>query len=111
MKNSKLKMTLKVKRTLEMKGASKKNTSLAAPGALTQRCTPCKIQNGLQLAPKWSTGLERGVPLGFRHCPQILLNKFLGSMLPQYMALLRCVTLRYVTSKKKFKPLLSKVGG
>ena len=68
MKNSKLKMTLKVKRTLEMKGASKKNTSLAAPGALAQRCTPCKIQNGLQLAPKWSTGLERGVPLGFRHC-------------------------------------------
>ena len=35
------------------------NTSLAAKGALAhrlQRRTSCKIQNGRQGAPKWSTG-------------------------------------------------------
>ena len=32
------------------------NTSLAAPGALAY----CKIQNGCQGAPKWSTGLGKG---------------------------------------------------
>ena len=42
-----------------MKKKRKKNTSLAAKGALAnrlQRRTTCKIQNGRQGAPKWQRG-------------------------------------------------------
>ena len=46
----------------------KDNTSLAAKGALAQRLqrrTACKTQHGHQGAPKWPTGLERGLTLDF----------------------------------------------
>ena len=42
---------------------NRRNTCLAAPGALAhrlQRRTACKIQNGRQGAPKWATGTGKG---------------------------------------------------
>ena len=47
------------KNMISLKQENMKNTSLAAPGALThrlQRRTACKIQNGRQGAPKWQRG-------------------------------------------------------
>ena len=47
-----------------LKLISSKNTSLAAPGALAhrlQRRTTCKIQNGLQGAPKMADVVWKGV--------------------------------------------------
>ena len=46
----------------------KKNTSLVAKGALAyrlQRRTACKIQNGRQGAPKWTTGSGKVFTLRF----------------------------------------------
>ena len=58
MKNSKLKMTLKVKRTLEMKGASKKNTSLAAPGYSLNACTAA-LPAKSKMASNWPQNGQR----------------------------------------------------
>ena len=41
----------------------------------------------------------------------IVVMFFICSMLPQYMALCVSELVSFVSSKKKFKPLLSKVGG
>ena len=43
----------------------RRTASNAAPPATPHRHTACKIQNGRQGAPKWRTGLERCLPLGF----------------------------------------------
>ena len=45
-----------------------RNTSLAAPWALShrlQRCNECKIQNGRQGSQNGKRGLERGLALGY----------------------------------------------
>ena len=52
-------------------------------GHCLQRRTACKIQNGRQGAPKWSTGSGKGaLPYVFGRSGQLLLNKFFDPSTP-----------------------------